>query len=91
MLGVLSELRRYDSLPAGPFAVYLPVPLTVEEEERIYNDLELVTVLRTSSEPAQTEFLNVGTESTPAIVLNNVEDGDLAAVEQMRNEGEEYD
>ena len=91
MLGIVRQLQLYDDQTAGPFAVYLPVPLTVEEEDEIYRNLALVTGLVDSDEQCRMESLGVVTESSQEIPPNSAEDGDLAAAEQMRNEGEEYD
>ena len=91
MLGIVRQLQLYDDQTAGPFAVYLPVPLTVEEEDEIYRNLVLVTGLVDSDEQCQTEFLGVVTVSSQETPVNNVEDGDLAAAKQMRNEGEDFD
>ena len=89
---MLDFVRRLQSLEGGSehhSVVLLPVPLSEQEEDEIYRNLELVTGVRTSHERPETEF--VDTASSQGTLPNNLEDGDLAAAEQIRNEGEDFD
>ena len=89
MLGLVRQLQSYDQEAAGPFVVYLPVPLTNEEEDEIFRNLDLVCGVRTSTERPETEMSQgVGTELARE---HQIADGDMAAAEQIENEGERFD
>ena len=89
MLDFVRRLQSLEGVSEHHSVVLLPVPLSEQEEDEIYRNLELVTGVRMSHERPETEF--VDTASSQEIPPNRLEDGDSAAVEQIRNEGDNFD
>ena len=89
MLDFVWRLQLLEGTFEHHSVVLLPVPLSEQEEDEIYRNLELVSGLRTSTERPKTEFVDMA--STQEILPYSLEDGDSAAAEQIRNQGEDFD